>query len=476
MFSVLLLTLTALYASCFALEPVSRSWKNWCGTESCEIQTLFTPSTEEELIHVVQKALRSEKRIKVFGSGHSLSAIALPQESEWAVSLENYKKIREIDFLNHTVTVESGMTLKELNEILYQNGLALENLGSVSDQTVGGVFQTGTHGTGKDHGPLHTQIKNLTIVNGKGELLAVDPALSPLLFRACQCGLGTLGIISTVTLKTVPAHLLQEKTYPAAWPDVLDQMEDLIQKNDHVRIYSFPYINRVGIWIANRTESLDSQDYVPAKDSGFFSRWLDDKKTRSLDDFLELGPNDPAIVAKYNQAFFDADFDAARIRTGRSDQIFTIPCGPFDLCGAVEAAIPIQQAKPFLIEIHELIEKNHFPAHINIEIRFVKGDSALLSHASSEEKNALFCYANIISICPNGKPISYEPFFLAFQQTAEKYQGRLHWGKMGRFDPAFLKQAYPHWETFSEIRKSQDPNGIFLNSFTENLFEPAGDL
>ena len=41
------------------------------------------------------------------------------------------------------VTVRGGMTLDELNLILEEHGLAMKNLGSISDQTIAGAISTG---------------------------------------------------------------------------------------------------------------------------------------------------------------------------------------------------------------------------------------------------------------------------------------------------------------------------------------------
>ena len=41
------------------------------------------------------------------------------------------------------VTVRAGTTLRELNRILEESGLAMKILGSISEQTVGGTVSTG---------------------------------------------------------------------------------------------------------------------------------------------------------------------------------------------------------------------------------------------------------------------------------------------------------------------------------------------
>ena len=43
------------------------------------------------------------------------------------------------------VTVKAGTTLKQLNRYLDDQGLAMKNLGSISEQTVAGAISTGVH-------------------------------------------------------------------------------------------------------------------------------------------------------------------------------------------------------------------------------------------------------------------------------------------------------------------------------------------
>jgi L-gulonolactone oxidase len=444
----------------FAIEQKPRFWTTWNGTYSRQIPAVFIPKTREELVTLVQMAYAKGGKIKVLGAGHSLNAISLPEEDGWTLSLEEYTKILEVDEEHQTITVQGGATLKQINEALYQHGLALENLGSISDQTIGGVIQTGTHGTGINYGPIHTQILAMTVITGKGESKALSPTTTPLLFRAYQCGLGTLGIIDTVTLRAIPATLFHEQTCSALWPELLDQLDELVQNNDHFRFYWFPFIDCAGTWTANPTTS---EFNASSKNTSLSSD--------SSEDFLELGPDDPAILKRFNRALFEKDYGEASERIDRSDRIFNVDCGAHAHCRAMEVAFPFRYTKPFLSRLQKLVEENHFPAHGGVEVRFVRGDTALISPTYSENPEDLFCFVSIVSILPNSRPISYQPYFQAFQNLAEEYQGRLHWGKMGEFNPARIKDAYPHWTLFKDLQKQEDPSGVFLNQFTAALLD-----
>ena len=62
------------------------------------------------------------------------------------------------------ITCEAGITLHALHEELGKHHLAMRNLGSISDQTLGGIVTTATHGSGMDHKVLSTYVLSLTLL------------------------------------------------------------------------------------------------------------------------------------------------------------------------------------------------------------------------------------------------------------------------------------------------------------------------
>ena len=54
--------------------------------------------------------------------------------------------------------MEAGTRIFELNEYLKRNNLAIQNLGSISDQSIAGLISTGTHGSTQYHGLVSQQV------------------------------------------------------------------------------------------------------------------------------------------------------------------------------------------------------------------------------------------------------------------------------------------------------------------------------
>lgn len=74
------------------------------------------------------------------------------------INIDKMDRLLSVDVKKCTATVEAGMSLHKLHKVLRENGLALSNLGSISDQSIAGVMATATHGTGAHFGCLPTMV------------------------------------------------------------------------------------------------------------------------------------------------------------------------------------------------------------------------------------------------------------------------------------------------------------------------------
>ena len=68
------------------------------------------------------------------------------------------------------------------------------------------------------------------------------------------------------------------------------------------------------------------------------------------------------------------------------------------------------------------------------------------------------------------KGMPYKAFFKNCEKIFLKYGGRPHWGKIHYLTAHQLKQLYPKWALFQQIRKELDPGGIFMSPYLKSLF------
>ena len=158
---------------------------------------IATPATVAELAQLIIDS----PKLRPMGSRHSWSQGIVTDET--LVSLENLNQIIDIDFENKKVKTGAGIILKKLIAALEQKGLAMANLGSIHAQTLAGAICTGTHGTGKQFQCLASQVLQFSIIaaDGTKHIFTKDSDE----FNAAIINLGTLGIISEVTLQLCSA-------------------------------------------------------------------------------------------------------------------------------------------------------------------------------------------------------------------------------------------------------------------------------
>jgi len=123
-------------------------WKNWAGNQQCTPERIERPATEQGLVRIVKQAAAAGQRVKVVGSGHSFTGIALTDGR--LVKLDDYRRVLSIDREKQTASVQAGITIARLSEQLDKQGLALENLGDINYQSISGAISTATHGDAGD--------------------------------------------------------------------------------------------------------------------------------------------------------------------------------------------------------------------------------------------------------------------------------------------------------------------------------------
>ena len=231
-------------------------FSNWAGIFSCKPSLYFQPSTLDEIVGLVKGAREANTTIMVVGSGHSPSDLTMT--NEWLVNLDKFNKVLDLQKdksgLFTDVTVEAGLRIYQLNEYLADNGLALQNLGSISEQSVAGIISTGTHGASPYHGLVSQQFVNLTIVNGKGEIVYLDSETNQDVFRAALLGLGKIGIIVKATIRAIPAFNIKSSQEVINFETLLEKWDTLWVSSEYIRVWWFPYAKKCILWRGQKTE------------------------------------------------------------------------------------------------------------------------------------------------------------------------------------------------------------------------------
>jgi L-gulonolactone oxidase len=295
---------------------LARGWTNWCGLETARPAQVLAPADVSEVVDSVVVARNTGMRVKMVGSGHSFTGVALTDGL--LLRPDRLTGIRSVDRDAMTVTVLAGTPLHVLNERLRGLGLALHNMGDVDQQTVAGAVSTGTHGTGGRWASLSAQVAALEIVTADGKVREVSDSQEPDLFQAARVGLGALGVITAVTFLVEPAFLLEAVEQPMSWAEAVGGFDEMVAENHHAEMYWFPHTDRLLTKRNNRT--LDD----PRPLSRVRAYVDDELLANTVFGWVNrLGNRAPRTIPAANQVATRAL--TARTYVDASDRVFTSP-------------------------------------------------------------------------------------------------------------------------------------------------------
>jgi len=424
-------------------------WSNWAGNQQTGTVLLSKPQTESELQQVVQSAQLSGRRVKAVGSGHSFTAIAVSEEV--LVDLSDYDEIVAIDKINQTVTVQSGIQLSKLNQALYENSLAMQNLGDIAYQTIAGAISTSTHGTGAKFTGIANQVVALRIVLADSSIVECSANVNAQLFSCARVGLGALGLISTVTLKVVPAFNLAVIEEPMRVDDVLQNLDLHVDSNDHFEFFWVPHTG----WALTKRNNRNNLPIEPmSKMSHWYSKTL--MENYAFGAVCMLGRARPSLIPKLAKALPSSgrnEYSDASHKVFASKRIIKFY--------EMEYAIPREACAEALNRVRRMVTDSGFFLNFPVEVRFTAPDEIPLSTASNRESAYIAVHIY--------KGMNYVPYFKEVESIMNSYQGRPHWGKLHFQSAATLASRYPQWDVFQAVRNQVDPQRMFSNQYLETV-------
>ncbi|MDI1301157.1 MAG: D-arabinono-1,4-lactone oxidase [bacterium] len=417
-------------------------WQNWSGGQHASPAKIIYPANETELAAAVRDASGS---IRAVGGGHSFSPVV--PTTGTLISLEAMNGLAGHDAAALTATFWAGTRIAMTGPLLKAVGQGLLNEADINTQSLGGAVSTSTHGTGRQLQSFSGTVKGLQLVLADGSLVPCSADHDADLFQAARVAVGSIGIMSRITVQNREAYRLRENVTIMPITEAMSTIDRDKDKHRHIELWAFPFGGKA---ILKRQDITTDAITVPEKP------FIDENA------ILGFAANTTRKMPWTNSLFQHllGAFVSDSERVGNSFEIF--PSLRTVQFNEMEYSVPAEHGLACLQEVMDVLKKNDVNVFFPIEFRYVAADDCWLSPFYQRATAA-------ISVHQYYKQ-DYREVFDLVEPVFWKYQGRPHWGKLHRLEARQLRALYPRFEDFLRVRQRVDANGRFLNPHARKLF------
>jgi len=164
------------------------------------------PETTQDVTIIMRIAREYTVPITPFGVGSGLEGQAIPIQNGIVIDLEQMNNIVEFNPEDLTITVQPGLTRKQLNHYINRQGMMFP-IDPGADASIGGMVATNASGTtAVRYGSMREQVLAMEVVLADGSVITTGTKAKKSSSGYHLNGLfvgseGTLGVITKITLK-----------------------------------------------------------------------------------------------------------------------------------------------------------------------------------------------------------------------------------------------------------------------------------
>lgn len=419
------------------------------------VEAVAQPDSTEEIIRLVKL---NTGPISIAGGKYSMGGQTATNN---ALQIDLTKLNQVVSFYpeQKEITVQTGMTWRQIQEIIDPHNLSIMIMQSYANFTVGGSLSVNVHGRYVGEGPIILSVKQIKIVLADGSLMTASLTHNKALFYGAIGGYGGLGIITEATLQLKDnvkieqiSQLMPIGRYKNYFVQHLRNSKKAIFHNAIIYPPEYQTVRSVTFYETNKpltvTERLVAVNRNYSQQQKQMNILADSpigKQLRKAYDFFIY--QQPLVKWRNNEASLDL-LELGKIAT--KEHSFALQ----------EYFIPVEQFDQFYPQLVNILKRKDINI-INISIRHSKPDPGSLMAWAKTEVFAFVIYyrqgrsaqdkLNVqqwtrelidLSIALNGS------YYLPYQLHATQEQ---------------FNQAYPNRKIFLALKQQVDPTQKFRN-------------
>lgn len=312
-------------------------------------------------------------------------------ENSLHIDMRSFNKIIELDTAIKQVTVQPGITWRDLQEVIDPHNLSIKIMQTYANFTVGGSISVNCHGRYVGHGPIISSVLKLKIALASGEIISASRTENQEVFNAVIGGYGGIGVIIEATLQLVDNVKVERQINKIDIADYNSFFDENIKNNRDVvfqngDLYPPNYDKIINVSWQKTSKPLTDTDRITPRDEtyklehalvevvswGKFGKWV---RRNIIDTYIYSSEE---VVWRNNEASYDVkELEPA----SREKDTYVLQ----------EYFIPVKNIQSFVPKMSVIYEKYKVNV-INVSLRHALPDTSSYLSWANEEVFAFVIY------------------------------------------------------------------------------------
>ena len=421
------------------------------------------PKSIKQLLHIMDPANRFPKPIRPMGA-NSTSTQCTAAIGGTVIDTTGLTKIKSVT--DDTVTVQAGVTLRELADYLTPLGKEIAGTMDLVRRTVGGVVASGCFGPSHDGRDafIASQVISMKVVTPNGKLLMVDDSQGNLL-RVLRLSMGLLGVIAEVTFRVREAQTFVLKQRKMDITTFAQAAKTLAGQQVGIKFFFLPFKNVIYAELRRAAEG----DQPVRSLAWHVKDWGESAVLPSM--CSKLSRIVPIASIRYSlvdglhgfgrsvltNTLTEGGSSAVEYRTQTSGRFVAPPLQYTSWCFPIEnVAMLLEAYRAFATEYYKA---NKFRCDMPlVGMRLPADQSGLLSPCFEQPMFALRVVSNPHTM--------WEDYAMDFAEFAQRWGGVPLFNQSRCAEPAYTSTAFgSRLDFFKKIRRQMDPDDRMVNPF-----------
>jgi len=429
-----------------------------------EVTRVVQPTSIKEIV----EAIKSSSGPISIGGGRFSQGGQIAYADSIHLDMRAFNKILTFDAAKQQVTVQSGITWRDLQEVIDTENLSIKIMQTYANFTVGGSLSVNVHGRYIGEGPIIRSVKSIKLIKANGQIVNASPTENSTLFYGAIGGYGGIAVIAEVTLNLVDnvkvkryTQKMSVQNYKTYFSDNIRHDQNVIFHNADIYPPNFTEIRSVS-WLNTEETLTVEQRLIPKnKEYTWQPKVAEFVADSNFGKWIRQHVLEPTLYSfdAVQWRNYEASYDVNELEpSNRATKTYALR----------EYFVPVESFDSFSIKMADIFKK-HKANIINVSIRHALPDSgSLLAWAKTEVFAFVVYYRQETSEAAqqevklwsreiiNAVIEEHGAYYLPYQLHASTEQ--------------FVK-AYPRANEFFELKRKVDPDYRFRNKLWQQHYE-----